>query len=140
MKKLIAFALMLVLMASLAGCAKEINGINDFSRYSGMKQETDRIEVTFDNHSGAPFYFTIEDQADIEEIMSIIFSSAFEKIGKEINDGDNTSIRIIQGENEYSMHINHNKEGDYFFAFSTDKLQSKIIELAREAGAYEGVE
>ena len=118
----------------------EIQKITDFSKFSAMEQLTDRIEVTFDNNSGVPFYFTIEDEADIDEIMKIIFSSSFERKGKEMNDGNHTSIRIIQGEKEYVMHTSTNKNGDYYYSFSTTELYYKIIELARESGAYETVE
>ena len=94
--------------------SKEITTISDFSRFADMTRETDKIEVEFDNYSGYPFYFTIEDQEDIEEIMNIIFSASFTKMGTEPNGGDHTSITIIQGEKEYKMHAFMNKEGQYF--------------------------
>ena len=74
MEKLIALTLALVLLlCCLVGCAKEVNTITDFSKFEGMtKDGTDKIEVTFDNYSGYPFYFTIEDKDDIDEIMEII--------------------------------------------------------------------
>lgn len=144
MKKLLILPLSLVLLLMSFVCFvscteevdKEINTITDFSIFSSLTRATDRIEVTFDNHSGAPFYFTIEDKEDIDEIMDIIFSSSFQKRGKEMNDGDHTSIKIIQGENEYRMSVVNNKDGQYYYSFSTTELQDKIIELAREAGAY----
>lgn len=116
---------------------KKIGDITDFSKFSGLKQEADKIEVTFDNNSGMPFYFTIVDSEDINEIMNIIFTATFEKMGTEVNDGSHTSIRIFQGENEYVMHVGSNKEASYYYAFSTSDLQDKINELAREAGAFE---
>ncbi len=149
MKKLIATVLAFVLITCLIGCVnwndskednKEIHSITDFSKFSDMTRETDKIEVTFDNYSGYPFYFTIEEQEDIDEIMNIIFSSSFEKQGKEMNDGSHTSIQIIQGEKEYGMHISRNKEGEYYYSFSTTELYDKITELAEEAGAFESVE
>ncbi len=122
-------------------CAKEVNTITDFSKFSNMTQDgTDKIEVTFDNYSGYPFYFNIEDQENIDEIMDIIFSSSFTKMGKEVNAGDHTSIKIIQGEKEYNLHAFMNKEGQYYYSFSTTELQTKLQELAREAGAFDGVE
>ena len=144
MKKLLILPLSLVLLLMSFVCFvscteevdKEINTITDFSNFSSLTRATDRIEVTFDNHSGAPFYFTIEDKEDIDEIMDIIFSSSFQKRGKEMNDGDHTSIKIIQGENEYRMSVVNNKDGQYYYSFSTTEIQDKIIELAREAGAY----
>ncbi len=36
------------------------------------------------------------------------------------------------------MHTYNNKNGDYY-SFSTTELYDKIVELAREAGAYENV-
>lgn len=124
----------------LFGCAKEIKSITDFSDFSDMKQDgTDKIEVTFDNSSGTPFNFTVEEKEDIDVIMDIIFSSSFKNVGKEPYDGGHTRIVIVQGENEYGMHVVSNKEGKNHYAFSTDELQNKIIKLAREAGAYENV-
>ena len=61
-------------------------------------------------------------------------------MGEEVNDGNHSSIRIIQGERTYDMSLSANKEGKYYYSFSTTDLYDKIIELAREAGAFEGVE
>ena len=119
---------------------EKIGTITDFSRFSNMKQEADRIDVTFDNNSGIPFYFTIEDAKDIDEIMNIIFTTPLENMGSEVNDSDHTSIRIFQGEKEYAMHVGSNKEGENYYTFSTCELQDKIIELARKAGDYEDIE
>lgn len=147
--KLLCGVLTMVMAFGLFGCSPsdnedknndvEIENITDFSKFSTMEQITDRIEVTFDNNSGVPFYFAIENEADIDEIMEIIFSSSFKKRGKEINDGNHTSIKIIQGDREYVMHTSNNKNGDYYYSFSTTELYDKIVELAREAGAYENV-
>ena len=140
MKKLIALILSLVCSLGLVGCAKEVNTITDFSKFADMtKDGTDKIEVTFDNYSGYPFYFTIEDQEDIDIIMDIIFSSSFTKMEKEVNGGDHTSMKIIQGEREYNLHTFMNKEGRYYYSFSTTDLLIKVQELAREAGAFDGV-
>lgn len=139
MRKLLS-ALCVVVLFLFVGCGKQVNNINDFSKFSDMKRETDKIEVTFDNYSGEPFYFTISDREDIVEIMDIIFSATFNKMQKEINAGDHTSITIIQGGNEYHLHTFMNKEGEYYYSFSNTHLQTKIAELAREAGAYEQAE
>ena len=72
--------------------------------------------------------------------MDIIFSSSFTKMEKEVNGGDHTSMKIIQGEKEYQLHTFMNKEGQYYYSFSTTDLQTKIQELAREAGAFENVD
>ena len=129
------------MLCTLFGCAKKIENINDFSKFSDMTQTTQRIEVEFDNASGVPFYFTIEDQTDIDEIMNIIFSSTFENRGQDGRfAGSNTSISIVQGEKTYNLHPVINKEGKNYYAFATNELQNKINELAREAGAYETAE
>ena len=140
MKKILFFILTFALLLSLSGCAKEVNSITDFSRFADMTRDgTDKIEVTFDNYSGYPFYFTIDDGEDVDEIMSIIFSSTFTKMEKEVNGGDHSSMRIIQGEKEYQLHAFMNKEGRYYYSFSTTDLQKKLHELAREAGAFDGI-
>ena len=147
MKKLIVFVLALVCVLGLVSCVsgnneneKEVNTITDFSKFADMtKDGTDKIEVTFDNYSGSPFYFTIEDKENIDEIMDIIFSSSFDKCG-EMNDGSHTSIKIIQGEKEYKMHVSQNKEGESYYSFSTPDLYLKINELGEAAGAFENLD
>lgn len=146
MKKTALLILTALLLMLSVGCTlyeidekedgKEINSITDFSKLSDMTRETDKIDVEFDNYSGSPFYFTIEKQDDIDEIMDIIFSSSFTKMGKEMNSGDHTSITIIQGEKEYHIHSFMNKEGEFYYSFATVELQTKLQELAREAGAF----
>ena len=135
-----AISLLLVVLLLLVGCAKEINTITDFTKYSDMTRETDRIEVEFDNYSGKPFYFTIEKTEDINEIMDIIFASSFTKMLLGPNATDHTSITIIQGEKEYRIHAVMNKDGDYYYSFSTTDLRLKLYELAIKAGAFDGVE
>ena len=138
MKKAIALILFLVTV-SLASCTKEVNTVTDFSKLADMERKTDRIDVTFDNYSGYPFYFTIDDDGEIEQVMDIIFNATFVKMGKEVNDGDHTSLKIIQGEKVFVMSVSTNKEGNYYYSFQDGKLQNKIKELATAAGAYEGI-
>ena len=140
MKKSLAFLLALVSAISLFGCSRQINTITDFSRFADMTRDTERIDVTFDNHTGAPFCFTIEDQAEIEKIMDIIFSASFVKMKQEVNGGSNTSINIVQGDRVYSMGVIRNYEGKIGYTFTTTELQDEITKLAREAGAFDGVE
>ena len=138
--KALSVVIVCCLAFSLFGCGKEIKSITDFSAYADMTRETDKIEVTFDNNSGSPFYFTIEKQEDIRQIMSIVFSSTFKNMGKEPFNGNHTYISIIQGEHKYDLHLLMNKEGKYYYSFATDDLQNKINELARHAGAYNNTE
>lgn len=147
MKKLKLLIFALVCVFGLVGCSldnyeyKEINTITDFSKFADMTRDgTVKIDVTFDNYSGYPFYFTIEDQEDIDEIMDIIFSSSFTKMESEMNGGDHTSLKIIQGEKEYNLHSFMNKEGQYYYSFATTDLLTIIQELAQEVGAFEGVD
>ena len=125
---------------NLNASKEKIGTITDFAKFYDMTRETNKIEVTFDNNSGEPFYFTIEDKEDIDEIMNIIFTDAFENMGEEVNDGSHSSIKIIQGQRTYVLSLSANKEGKYYYAFSTSDLQDKIIELAREAGAFDSIE
>ena len=140
MKKSLALFLIFALTWSFVGCSKPINTITDFSGFAEMTRETDKIEVTFDNNTGTPFYFAIEDQEDIDEIMDIIFAASFEKMKRDVNGGSHTSIKIIQGEKTYSMGVMRNYEGKTGYTFTTTELQDKIIELAREAGAFDDIE
>ena len=141
MKRLLALFLAVLITVSFVGCTKEVNTVTDFSKFEGMtKDGTDKIEVTFDNYSGYPFYFTIEDKDDIDEIMEIIFSASFNRMDKEVNGGDHTSMKIIQGERVYNLHAFMNKEGKYYYSFTTTELLTKLQELGREAGAFDWVE
>ena len=101
-----------------------------------MTKETARIDVTFDNNTGVPFYFSITNEEEIKQIMHIIFTGVLKKQSKEINDGNHTSIKIIQGEKTYSMHVTNIKSRKYYYYFEYSELQHKIGEFAREAGAY----
>lgn len=148
MKKATAVAglMILLLVAGLFGCArktaavKTIQSVTDLSRCAGMTNDTDRIEVQFDNYSGEPFLFTIEDPEQIRQIMELLFSASLEDWGTDgAFAGCNTSITVVQGENSYTLNVQINREGDHYYAFSTGELSDKITELARAAGAYEGV-
>lgn len=44
-----------------------------------MTKETDRIDVTFDNNTGVPFYFSITNEEEIKQIMHIIFTGVLKK-------------------------------------------------------------
>ncbi len=128
MKKLIIFCLVLVLIFSMAGCGQKIENITDFERFDSITKEADRIDVTYDNNSGVPYYFSIVDQAEVDAVMEIIFSSAVEDAGNEPMAGDNTSLKIHQGNNQYSLHFRVNKEGKKYYNFVTDELQKKTRE------------
>ena len=141
MKRLTALIIMLAMIVSFVGCAgddgtAQISTITDFKRFADMSRDTDRIDVTFDTLSGYPFYFTIEDSNDIEEVMNIIFSSSLNKLGEEVNDGNHTYIKIVQGDDTYTMSVSSNKEGKYYYSFSSTDLADKITILAIEAGVY----
>ena len=82
--KALSAVIVCCLAFSLFGCGKEIKSITDFSEYADMTRETDKIEVTFDNNSGSPFYFTIEKQEDIRQIMSIVFLRLSKTWGKNL--------------------------------------------------------
>ena len=138
MKKISILILLFVMSFVCFGCSKEIIRITDLSEYSTMTKETDRIDVTFDNNTGVPFYFSITNEEEIKQIMHIIFTGILKKQSKEINDGNHTSIKIIQGEKTYSMHVTNIKSGKYYYYFEYSELQHKIGEFAREAGAYDG--
>lgn len=134
-------ATVLCCLLLFAGCAenKEIAYITDMERYADMQRKADKIDVTFDNYSGAPFRFTITDEADLEEIMEILFSETLTYLGGETNDGNHTSITIYQGEKTYPVSVVVNGENKRYYAFSTARLQTKITALATALGAFESV-
>lgn len=135
---LICFLCLMVMLA-MAGCTntKPITNITEFERFSDMQQTSDVIDVEFDNHTGKPFNFTINNKSDIQEIMNIVLTEELVDIGKDFPPGDNTFITIHQGEKSYNLSTRINSENGSNYAFSTDKLQSKIIDLATIQGAYD---
>lgn len=134
----ICFLCLSITIISMVGCSdtKAIVHITDMERFADMQESADSIDVEFDNHTGKPFKFTVEDENDIAEIMNIILTDELNNLGKEFPPGDNTFFTIHQGEKSYSLSVRINSEKDTYYAFSTDKLQSKIIDLATEQGAY----
>ncbi len=136
MKKIGLLLMSILLALTFVGC-KEIKTLADFERFEGMTKQTEKIEVCFDNNTGVPFYFTISDQEEIDEIMEIIFSSELKNAGSTPSAGDNTSLTIFQGESKYVVNFRVNKEGRNYYFFQTGDLQNKIREFARAAGAYD---
>ncbi len=143
MKKIISaiicFLCLSIMIISIAGCsnAKTIVHITDMERFADMQESADSIEVEFDNHTGKPFKFTVEDKNDIAEIMNIVLTEELANMGKEYPPvGDNTFITIHQGDKSYSLSVRYNSEQDIYYGFSFD-LQSKIIEFATAQGAYD---
>ena len=137
--RIISIILGAIFCLSFTSCdGDDIEKLTDISRYSTMTPEgTEEIEVEFDNNTGTLFYFTIEDEETICEIMDIVINAGVDAKDGDPWDGDNTYINIVQGNNEYRLSVRANKEKDTFYYFDEPDLQNKIIELAREAGAYE---
>ena len=144
MKKTIAavisFLCLAVTVISTAGCfnAKTIIRITDMERFADMRDTADSIDVKFDNHTGKPFKFTVEEENEIAEIMNIVLTEELMNIGKGLPPaGDNTYITIHQGGKSYGLSVRINSEKANYYSFATDKLQSKIINLATARGAYD---
>lgn len=143
MKKIISaticFLCLSITIISMVGCsdAKTIVHITDMERFADMQESADSIEVEFDNHTGKPFKFTVEDKNNIAEIMNIVLTEELANMGKDYPPvGDNTWIIIYQGEKSYRLSVRHNSEKKVYYGYSFD-LQSKIIELATAQGAYD---
>lgn len=139
MKKIritIALALIATICAVfLSACSEKISFITDIQRFSEMKRFADKIDVKFDNNSGAPLEFSIVDKNDLNEIMEIIFTESFDCLGNEPNDSNHTTLIIYQGEKSYSLSIHANIENKKYYAFSTSKLEDKINTLAKSFDA-----
>lgn len=122
-----------------AGCAenKEIIYITDVERYADMQQQADKIDVDFENGTQKGFQFTITDEDDIDEIMSIIFSDTLLKYADDtLPPGFNTKITIYQGEKSYTVNVSFISENGKLYSFSTNNLKDKITVLAVAAGAF----
>ena len=139
-KKLLTPLLFLMsCMFGFSACSntKAIVHITDMERFADMKESADSIDVEFDNHTGKPFKFTVEDENDISEIMNIVLTEELANMGNNLPPvGDNTWIIIHQGEKSYRLSVRHNSEKDIYYGYSFD-LQSKVIEFATARGAYD---
>ncbi len=137
--RLLAAVFGVIFCLSLAACGgDDIAKLTDIPRYSAITPEgTDRIEVEFDNNTGTPFYFTIDEEETVCEIMDIVINATITAKRGDLAAGDNTFIKIVQGNNEYRLSVRANKENDTFYYFDASDLQDKIYDLARQAGAYE---
>ena len=144
MKKLltaIVVALLSCILFAFAGCSENISVITDIDRYADMQQRADKIDVDFENGTKYGFQFTITDEGEIEEIMSIVFSDTLSKSPNgELPPGFNTRITIHQGEKSYSLNVSFITVKGSLYSFSTNKLKDKITELATAAGAFENLE
>jgi len=129
----IVLAAVLCLVLSACGGDK-ITKLTDMPRYSTMTStDTDRIDVEFDNHTGKPFCFTIDDEETICDIMDIVINAEVTAKKGDLMAGDNTYIKIVQGDITYSLSVRANKEDNTFYYFNDSSLQDKIIALATEA-------
>lgn len=128
-----------VLCVSLVACGGDnIKKLTDISRFSSMTIDgTDRIDVEFDNNTGSSFDFSITEEDTICDVMDIVINAEVYAKDGDLWAGDNTSITIVQGSNEYHLSVRANKENGTFYYFENSDLQDKINELARLAGAYE---
>lgn len=131
-------ALICLSLFAVAGCSDGISiiYITDIKDFSDIQSNTDKIEIDFDNHTGKPFKFTIDDKVTINQIMDIVLHDKLTNIGKEFPPGDNTFMTVYQGENAYRLSVRVNGANGNYYAFSSD-LQSKIIDLAIAQGAYD---
>lgn len=135
--KIFYLLLICIFAFTCTACASGVKNINDFYNYKTLtKDNTDKIEVNFDNYTGKTFHFDITDPEEIAEIMDIIFTEKFIKMDKGFFAGGNTYIVIIQGSKSYNVNVSINKNGLNFYKFESNDLQAKIIELARKAGAF----
>lgn len=136
---LLLVVLYFVLSCSFAACGRnDIEKLTDISRFSSMTADgTDRIDVEFDNNTGSSFDFSITEEDTICDVMDIVINAEVYAKDGDLWAGDNTSITIVQGDNEYHLSVRANKENGTFYYFESSDLQDKIIELARLAGAYE---
>jgi len=125
---------------SVFACSKSVSKITDMKRFSDMQKTADRIDVEFDNHSGRAYEFSIENAKDIAEIMEILFSESLVNLKGSYPPGNNTYITVIQGENEYTLSVRINKENKNYYSFASNALETKINDIARANGAFDGVE
>ena len=138
MKKITLLPIICLMLCLTAACAehtKIYTNINEFATFSEMTQDgTDSISVKFDHDDGDYYEFIIEDENNIEEIMSIIFSLKFsEGSTHPIPPGNNTRIIINQGENRFSLSVRYIAQDNMYYYFGS-ALQSKIYDLAIEFG------
>ena len=135
MKKFFVPLLLTVLcclsILGLAGCKAKVSTITDIDRYSQMTSAADKIDVCYDCGAEDYLRFTVTDEADIAEIMEILFSDTLSNQGKQLPpQGLNTFIVIYQGENSYSVDVHQIYYNQRLYTFSTSRLADKITALA----------
>ena len=134
-----SFVLCCVFLAAFAACSDKISSIRDIKNYSDMQNQADKIDVEFDNGTQDGYLFTITDEEEIAEIMSIIFNTPISYGGKrnEIPPMGNTFLTIYQGEKTYTLGHRFITEGENYYFFQTSELAEKLATLAMAYGAYE---
>ncbi len=139
MKKIMPLiSVLCILICLFTACSDEkYTRIDEFPQFAEMTQTgTDSITVRFDNDDGGYFEFTVENETDIDAVMSIVFSLEFSDGSKEhAAPGNNSYITINQGANRFDMSVRYIAADDRYYYFGTD-LQTKIYDLAAKAGAF----
>jgi len=127
---------------AFAGCSKtteNVETITDIEFYADMQAGGDKIVVDYENGTREGFIFTIEDKADIDEIVNLVLTSRLTNVGNEpVAPGDNTHFTVYQGEKAYGIALSGVRSNNDRYIFSEiEALGQKISAIAIEKGAHD---
>ncbi len=126
-RKIIIILLLLCIVGVWYLNKQNVGYIKDISKYEGLTQEVDKIEVRYDNDTGSYVGFIIDDKNELNEIMSIILNTKLEK--SEPWNGNNTVLIIYKGLKTYSMNVVHVGTKNQWYEFETYELTDKITKI-----------
>lgn len=124
----------------VAGCtpAESVQTITDIAAYSDMQSGGDKIVVDFENGTRYGFQFSIEDKAEIDEIVSLVLTtSLMDASDAPVAPGNNTNFTIYQGIRTYGIAFSGVTLDDNRYVFSTNDIEDKITAIAKEKGAFD---
>lgn len=140
-KLLLPLLLFFIALFAMVGCTntKTVEYITDIAGYENMESGGDKIEVSFENGKQFGFNFTIEDKAEIDEIVNLVLTTQLINLGNNspVEPGDNTHFTVYQGENVYGIALSGVMSNDNRYAFSTNDLREKIRDIAETKGAFD---
>lgn len=132
----IPLLILCIALLAMTGCSAKY--ITDIAGYEDMQTGGDKIEVKFGNGTQYGFTFTIEDKADIDEIVNLVLTTELKNSSnRPVAPGDNTHFTVYQGENTYRIALSGVWAGDERYSFTSDELREKINAVATERGAFD---
>lgn len=126
--KIVILVLIFCIIVVFVAYKNNISYITDIDKYSGLTQEVDKIEVSYDINENYSLDFTIDDPSELNEIMYLILNTKLNKIDGYM-DGSNTILYIYQGSNIYRINSRRVGYNNKTYLFETTLLYEKITNI-----------